>query len=135
MYRLEQYGNDPILVLYAGNTVDIDVINEYRTKIRDYMTTVEGPFCLVVDAREVKTDFAQALRLLQSNPEQFRQQLAERGRLIFVGNHTFLKMYHNAISQPQYGGLEAELYIEFDEAMEVARRFIADFGWEDSTGS
>jgi hypothetical protein len=132
MERIRALDGENIIVVTNNIVLTAAVVDANRAACRELMQQMTGPIALVIDYRDIQTSFADIMQILRGNQAGKRADMNARMFTIFVGQDKFVQMYRDAMSQPQFGGVQVPCFTGMDDALKAARVYLANESQEES---
>ncbi len=125
MERIQQLNNENIILVTNNVKLTSEVVAENRNQVRELLKEIEGPVVIIVDFREVKSEFKDIIDIMRGNQAGKRKDLNQRTFTIFVGTDRLIDMLRNSMRLPQFGEVTVPYFDDLDSALEAARIFLS----------
>ena len=122
-YKLEQHGNQRIIVGVVGADFDLRVDTEpYLHEIQVMLDRMDGPTVYISDLRGFELNFGDltALMSVVTRGDTAVLKHPNLRNIILVASSNMIKLGVSALGQTQYGGLHASVVPTLEEALAAA---------------
>ena len=126
MDRVYRLGDKNIIIVNNNVLLTDEVVEENRAHCRELLAEMEGPVVLVIDYREVKTDFVSIIKIMKGNQAGKRKDLNERTFTIMVGEDQLVNMLRDSMLQPGSGAVQVPYFSDFEEAIGAAEYYLQE---------
>ncbi len=119
---IERLSGEPIMVVKHHGYLRAENLETFRVTAAQIAAEATVPLIWIIDVSDTETDFAQIMKMVihESRGEAGTASNAP-GRVILVGSHQLTRLFQNAMSQPQFGGLDIPMLPSLNDALAVAR--------------
>ena len=90
----------------------------------ELMADMVGPVVLIIDYREVQTNFAEIIEIMKGNQAGKRADLNQRTFTIMVGEDRLVNMYRDSMRQPGSGAVQVPYFADMEKAIEAAEYYL-----------
>ena len=126
MERIYRLDDKNIIIVNNNLYLTAAVVDENRARCRELLAEMDGPVVLIIDYREVKTDFAEIIEIMKGNQAGKRKDLNQRTFTIMVGEDKLVNMYRDSMLQPGSGAVHVPYFNNMDEAIGAAEYYLAE---------
>ncbi len=115
---VEKLADLPVVIAVLEGQVNVPVIQEMYRRSAELCEGIEGPIFRITDVREVTTSFAEMLGVIREASKGTPGSTTDpRFHPVFVGNNQWVRLVRDAMSQPQFGGINMPLFTSREDAM------------------
>jgi hypothetical protein len=124
MDRIRRLNDENIIVVNNNLKLTAEVVDENRAACRKLIADMEGPVVLIIDYREVQTDFGAIIKIMKGNQQGKRTDLNQRTFTIMVGDDKMINLYRNTMLQESSGGVQVPYFDNMEDALEAGRLYL-----------
>ena len=124
MDRIQQLQDENIILVTNNVKLTAGVVAENRSQVRELLKVMEGPVVIIIDFRDVKSEFKDIIDIMRGNQAGKRKDLNQRTFTIFVGTDRLIDMLRNSMRLPQFGQVTVPYFADLELALEAARIFL-----------
>lgn len=117
-----QIDGEPIIITtFSGNVVIDDIYAMYDSTLA-FQQQVGGVIYRISYMGDITTDFPTLMQVLRTAAENRAGSGGDPNvRLVFAGTSVMARMIKDALTNPQFGGVNIPLFAKVDDALEYIR--------------
>jgi len=121
---VERLPDTSIILASYGGKVTLDDALKVFSESAAYMQEIDGHAYRISDFTYAASDFAEVMKILKVATQKGEGYTNDPNiSVIFVGKTTWARLYKNAMSQSQYGGVHIPMVQTLEDAFEFIDAF------------
>ncbi len=123
---VEPLPDEPVVIVSLQPHADVDrEVQDIAAAVADLLEEMGSPLVVIHDFSDYDISFPDMVQKLASETRGLPGSLSdERVIPIFVGRSAMVELGAQSFAQKQYGDTVVLLFVDLDDAIEYARRFI-----------
>jgi hypothetical protein len=123
---------EPIMISTFTGQVLLEDTRQSTAATLDFIRETGGPVHVIADLTDIQASFMETLMILRDQAASGEGTTSDPNVLLMlVGSHTMVKLFADAMSQPQFGGIQIPMFKSIEDALAAARVEIAHRGAAD----
>src|SRR5262245_52363034 len=119
---VQKFPGEPILVSTFTGHIALDDIHQSADATAACIQEVGGPVHGMAGLTTIDGSLTAALLVLRAREDTRPGGAADPNVLVaLVGSHTMVKLYADAVAQPQFGGIHIPMFKTVEDALAAAR--------------
>jgi len=120
--KVEKLLGEPIMISTFSGTVVLEDTRQSSVATAEFIVEMGGPVHIIADLTNIQASFGETLMILKDQSAIGAGTTSDPNVLLaLVGTHTMLKLYADAMAQPQFGQIRIPMFKTIDDALAAAR--------------
>ena len=119
---LHQYPNEPIVLVTFEGVLNVDALAAFMPEAVRRQAESSELLYWIIDVRATTTDFGQMMEIIAHQSQGVPGTATNApNRIFLVGSAQMTRLYQQAMSQPQFGGMTIPILPSLEDALAAVR--------------